>query len=366
MARTFAEAFKLLDWSALEGGALTDAEKYRKIVDWAQDARAQNPGVFDALTAWLLDDAQWTDEQLPENEQILMQGVLARFREQNARLRAYLTVLEPSGVVNEAVFRALDAFDGELSGASCDAENKAAVAAMFADFACMRERSVRETIAGGKTGPTGTDSVARFGYVNRLKECDAQVQWALFMPGLVEQQQKGFRLDSFVYKKLPAMRFIGREGDELKDAQARKRLFATLDAMDAYRSEFGYDVLLMHHNGLGVDVGAWHGVWGRFMSADAPVPEGSLHYDFMPNPGDQPGAPYGSQFAFATFSGDDAALHRREGYDSDAMYDVTRNIILGDGVAIPYPHKYWTAEVFLDGQEKPGTGYLFSAEPEAK
>ena len=56
------------------------------------------------------------------------------------------------------------------------------------------------------------------------------------------------------------------------------------------------------------------------------------------------------------------AVHARlnEGFDSDAMYDVTRNIILGDGVSIPYPEKYWTAEVFLDGCDKYSTGFLFS------
>jgi hypothetical protein len=53
-------------------------------------------------------------------------------------------------------------------------------------------------------------------------------------------------------------------------------------------------------------------------------------------------------------------MHSREGFDSDAMYDVTRNIILGDGVGIPYPEKYWTAEVFLNGWDKYSTGYLFS------
>ncbi|WES33611.1 hypothetical protein P0092_17845 [Ruminiclostridium papyrosolvens DSM 2782] len=42
------------------------------------------------------------------------------------------------------------------------------------------------------------------------------------------------------------------------------------------------------------------------------------------------------------------------------MYNVTRNIILGDGVNIPYPDKYWTAEVFLDGCDKYSSGYLFS------
>lgn len=56
------------------------------------------------------------------------------------------------------------------------------------------------------------------------------------------------------------------------------------------------------------------------------------------------------------------AMHRREGYDSDAMYDVTRNIMLGQGVPIPYPGKYWTAEVFLDGCDQYSTAYMFSAE----
>ena len=45
-----------------------------------------------------------------------------------------------------------------------------------------------------------------------------------------------------------------------------------------------------------------------------------------------------------------------------AMYDVTRNIILGQGVQIPYPDKYWTAEVFLNGVENDSTAYMFSVE----
>ena len=88
--------------------------------------------------------------------------------------------------------------------------------------------------------------------------------------------------------------------------------------------------------------------------------EGFLYFDFVPDNDDKAGPPYFSQFAFATFSGDNDAMHKREGYDDNAMYDVTRNIILGQGVGIPYPEKYWTAEVFLDGYDKPGTAFLFS------
>lgn len=194
--------FHLNDWSEInneKGVKLTDAEKYNRIVSWAGQARGQNPYAIDALTEWILDNSQWSDEKLAENEQILMQGVITRFKEQNAQLRAYLRNLEPSGIVNTPVFAALDRFDTVLSGLSHDDQLHETVAKMFADFRTMRERSIREKIAGNKTGPTGTDRVVLYGYINYLKDCDAQVQWALFMPDVVERQQKGFKVDSFEY-----------------------------------------------------------------------------------------------------------------------------------------------------------------------
>jgi AraC-like DNA-binding protein len=352
-------------WNDIDGqndGKVTDTEKYKRLINWAIKARGQNPGVFDALTEWMLDDSQWTEEKLAENEQILMQGVLARFKEQNAKLRAYLSELEPSGVVNPAVFKALDQFDEELSGISHDRELQDVVTRVFTDFSAMGERKVREKIAGNKTGPEGADTVDFYGYINHLKDYDAGVQWALFMPDLVEQQQKGFKLDSFECRKMPAMRFIGREGDNLDNMEVRKKLFRILDGMDAYKSDFGYDVLFMHHNGLGVDISPCHGVWGRFMKPETPVPEGFIYFDFVPYHDGKAGPPYKSQFAYAAFSGDLDAMHRREGYDVNAMYDVTRNIMLGQGILIPYPDKYWTAEVFLDGCDKGSTAYMFSAD----
>lgn len=291
-----------------------------------------------------------------------MQGVFARFKEQNAQLRAYLLELEPSGVVNAAVFKALDRFDDELSGISQDERLREIVAKVFTDFSFMRERGVRELIAGKKTGPAGVNYVDIYGYINYLKDGDAGVQWALFMPDMVERQQKGFKLDSFEYRKMPAMRFIGREGGDLDSVEVRKELFRTLDAMVEHRSGFDHDSLLMHHYGLCVDVGPWHGIWGRFMRADTPVPEGFLCFDFVPHSDSKAGPPFCSQFAYAVFSGDMDAMHQREGYDVNAMYDVTRNIMLGQGVPIPYPDKYWTAEVFLEGCDKYSTAYMFSAE----
>ncbi len=93
------------------------------------------------------------------------------------------------------------------------------------------------------------------------------------------------------------------------------------------------------------------------------MPEGCCSIDFIPDNDGQAGPPYLAHFAFATFSGDSDAMHAREGFDSDAMYDVTRNIMLGQGVPIPYPSKYWTAEVFLNGCDKGSSAYMFSAEP---
>ncbi|MCL2362513.1 MAG: AraC family transcriptional regulator [Defluviitaleaceae bacterium] len=361
----FVNEFQLVDWSEIDGHqgeTLTAAEKYKRIVDWSRKARGKNPLVFDALTEWILDDSQWEPEKLAENEQILMQGVLARFWEQNYQLRLYLKELEPSGVVNAAVFKALDDFDKELSGVSIK-ELQEAVSRMFADFTAMSNRDIRMKIAGNKTGPTGTSSVEGLGFINHLKNCDAQVQWCLFMPGWVKHQQKGFQVENFEYKQMPTMRFIGLECHEEsseEDREVQKKAFTILNSVDGYKSGFDYDVLFMHHYGRGVDIEPWHGFWGRFMKADAPVPDGFVHFDLDSEYIDTLGLPFQSKFALATFSGDIDAMHKREGYDSDAMYDVTRNIILGQGVGIPYPEKYWTAEVFLEGHEKPGTAYMFS------
>jgi AraC-like DNA-binding protein len=358
MASRFTEEFHLVDWNEIDGE--TSIEKYNKIVNWAGKARGQNPSVFDALTGWVLDDSQWSDDKLAENEQILMQGVFARFKEQNAKLRTYLKELEPSGVVNAAVFKALDRFDDELSGKSHDENLRETVDKVFADFSIMRERSVREKIAGNKTGPSGTDSVDIFGFINYLKDCDAGVQWTLFMPDTVKRQQQGFKMDSFEYKKMPAICFIGRRGEITDSIEVRKESFRVFDSMSEYKSDIDYDILLTHINGLGVDSDQWHSVWGRFMKADAPVPEGFVCLDFIPQNDGKTGLPFLSQFAYATFSGDNDALHKNEGFDVDAMYDITRNTILGQGVQIPYPDKYWTAEVFPDGYDKSSSAYMFS------
>ena len=120
--------FHFADWNSLKerAGDLPADERYKKIVQWAGEARGQNPAVFDKLTEWILDDSEWTDDKLAENEQILMQGVFARFKEQNEKLRAVLKELAPSGVVNDAVFNALSARFTVLSVTQiCSAISKA-------------------------------------------------------------------------------------------------------------------------------------------------------------------------------------------------------------------------------------------------
>lgn len=104
------------DFSSQENTALTEAERYQEIVNWAGSARGHNPDAFDAVTEWLLDDSKWTEEKLAENKKLLMDGILARFQEQTVQLRKYLRALEPSGVVNEKVFGALDHLEAEVSG----------------------------------------------------------------------------------------------------------------------------------------------------------------------------------------------------------------------------------------------------------
>ena len=89
---------------AWQDRSLTDEEKYRTMGEWALRARGANPLAFDAVSAWLLEDAQWGPEELEKNREALMQGIIGRFREQTARLRADLETLEPKELVNPAVY----------------------------------------------------------------------------------------------------------------------------------------------------------------------------------------------------------------------------------------------------------------------
>lgn len=336
---------------ARTGERLTGKAAYGRIAEWAlafrcTDSRTVSPAeipinraAFPAMGRWLRDDAAWeTEEQVRANDIWLRPCGLLLLAYYRDHLYSYLWRLhsEHPGVVNLPALVELERMK-RLRESTPYPE----------DVLGLRDREVRGRLAD---------------HVTKLEHCDNSLQWTLFMPDLVKRQSVGFALRRLEYREYPAMRFIGAEGDEYDDAERRQALFAALDALADHRSGFDHDLRLMHHNGHGIDddEGRWHGVWGRFMAADAPLPEGLTAIDFVPrNPG-SPGPPYLSQFAYAEFEGDVAALHSGQGFDCDAMYDVTRNVILGDGVAIPYPELYWTAEVFLAGHQNPSSAYLFS------
>ena len=345
----FINEFHLADWGKIGQKDGEPAEKYKRLVEWAGQARGQNPGVFDALSKWVLDDSQWTDDKLAENEQILIQGVLARFKEQNTQLRLQLQELVPSGVVNDAVFKALDRFDDELSGASHDERLRKTVAGVFSDFSIMRERNVREKIAGYATGSMHMNDI---GYINYLKDCDAGVQWALFMPEVVKKHGHKINRDSFEYMKIGKVRFIGLEFAKNPDIHLLRPV-ESLPKLIPMLPEYGTEIAalchLEHHNGGEVNVNQCN-MMGYFFKADTPVPEGYDYYD-VPT----------EHAAYAVYSHPD--------FDGDifgAAYEFTRDQILGDGVNIPYPAAYWTAEVypegFFSGSGAFWFGYLFSVE----
>lgn len=364
------EYFYSVDWYENCAGLLFVGEKkgerlkgkaaYDYITDWALRFRCcpysvkaegkdiyLNQYAYDEMVKWLHDDAMWENPVSDGKEQFLKQCGLLLLGHYRCQLYSYLKKLDSEypDVVNKPVFSALERIMSAMTGSEySDLRLDVLVSPELADFSAMKKRELREKTAE---------------YVRKLRDDDNCVQWALFMPDCVKNQMKDFTVESFEYKKYPAMRFIGVEGEEYDNVEKRAAAMKMLDEMKEYKSDFDYDILFMHHYGLECDM-PWHGVWGRFMKADTPVPDGYIYFDMAAECDGKAGPPYVSQFAFARFTGTDEALHSRENFDSDAMYDVTRNIILGDDVCIPYPEKYWTAEVFLNGCENSGTAYLFS------
>ena len=344
--------FHFADWNSLSeehNRELTAAEKYNKIVKWAGEARGQNPAIFDKLSEWILDDSEWTEDKLTENEQILIQGVFARFKDQNAKIRAYLKELEPSGVVNTAIFKALERFDDELSGKPHDRRLSDTAAKILTDFSVMKDRNIREKIAGY---PTGSMHATDMGYINYLKDCDTAVQWALFMPEVVKKHGHKINRDSFEYIEIGKVRFIGKEfakNPEIHVARPAEALPELIEMLPEYGTEITALCHLEHHHGGEVNVNQCN-MMGYFCKAGTPVPVG---YDFYDVPTEHA--------AYAVYSSPNF-----DGNYFDAAYEFTRDQILGDNVNIPYPQGYWTADVYLQGFSGGGGshrfGYLFSVE----
>ena len=352
MSRKFIDEILFVDWNEIDGQKNekpTNTETYNRIVGWARRAIGQNQGVFDALAEWILDDSQWSDEKLAENELILMQGVLTRIKEQNAKLRAYLKELEPSGVVNAEIFKVLDRYDDALSGKpyillQYDERLNETVAKVFADFSAMRKRGVREIITGYNAGSIRIN----MGYIWCLKNCDAGIQWALFMPESVRHglESRKWNREKFEYIELGKTRFIGQtvEHDDVDEV---------FDSLEPYAADINIEYsycYLTHFNGQEWQLGG-PSIFGRFYKEGTPVPDG---YDFYDVPTEHA--------AFAVYSSDDFC---GDIHNPDDAYVFTRDQILADGVSIPYPQAYWQSVVYTDGFPVKGKyrfGYLFSVE----
>ena len=156
-------------------------------------------------------------------------------------------------------------------------------------------------------------------------------------------------IEHWKYCTLPAVRFIGIElfydGDDWETT--RKKVTDVLNTMPEYTSGFDYDLTFSHHFGRKVEEERNHDYIGRFMKADTPVPDGFVHWDLTPDDS-LPPISFCSQLAFSVLAGDHDRMHNHEGFDVNALYDITRNIILEEKVTIPYPEIYWTAEVQFD------------------
>ncbi|MBS6475419.1 MAG: hypothetical protein KH354_05495 [Clostridiales bacterium] len=167
----------------------------------------------------------------------------------------------------------------------------------------------------------------------------------------------GAVIEHWEYRKLPPVRFVGLEFFCGSDdwATTRQKVISVLDKMPEYASGFDYDLTLTHHFGRPVDTERNHDYIGRFMKADSPVPDGFIYWDFVSDARNTSCLTFCSQFAFSVFAGDHDAMHRHNGFDVNALYDITRNIILEEKITIPYPEFYWTAEVQFDRAD--GTVY---------
>jgi len=347
MAGKFIDDMVLVDWSEIDGGndeKSASAEKYDRLIGWARKAVVQNQGVFDALMEWVLDDSQWSEGKLAENEQILVQGVFARIKEQNTKLRAYLRELEPSGVVNSEIFKVLDRYDEALSGKPHDEQLNELVAKVFADFSVMRERNVREVLTGYNAGSIHINT----GYIWNLKNCDAGVQWALFMPDSVKNglESKKWKREKFEYIELGKTRFIGQtvEHDNVDEV---------FESLEPYAADipikYSY-CYLTHFNGQEWQSGG-PSIFGRFYKEGTPVPDG---YDFYDVPTEYA--------AYVIYSSENFCGNI---HNPDDAYVFTRDQILADGVPIPYPQAYWQSVVYTDGFPVKGNyrfGYLFSVD----
>ena len=358
-----AEPYFVADWHEKCAGLLFAGEKtgerltgeaaYARIADWAALFRGYDLPVtaagqavyvgqaaFGQMIGWLLDDAQWQSPNEGGKEMYLKQCGLLLFNHYRWQLGLYLRRLEDArpGTVPAETFELLGRIGAAVPGAhTSDLWLHEAVDGALTDFSAMRRREVREKAAA---------------YVRRLSELDAALLWSLARPAAA-QGTEALVCERFDYRRIGRLRFIGvdawRTGESWDALRARRGAF--LPALDALAPAYGAGMpglcAMMHHNGGEVD-SENHFLLGRFFRAGTPVPDGFDFYD-LPT----------ELAAYAVYAG--------ESFDGDLWtgYYRTRDRILADGRRIPYPERYWHAEVYTDGMPRRGRyrfGYLFSVD----
>ena len=156
------------------------------------------------------------------------------------------------------------------------------------------------------------------------------------------------------YIHLPALKFIGMEtkskGKKAGEMWLKSKEFMPiLDSMTNHASSITAPCGFMHQNDMesGKKGTTYHYIVGKFMTADAPVPDGFVFRE-IPE----------SDVAIATFYGEFSDMIKK-------MYVMTRDKILHDGKGIPYPIGYFYAEIYINECDPtPGKlsklSYLFS------
>ena len=179
---------------------------------------------------------------------------------------------------------------------------------------------------------------------------DIIIQGGFNMSHKIMENEHGVRLirEKFAYQHVGSLRFIGLDlkahgYPSYEDTIAK--IVPLLEPLEPYAAEITGYCFLEHHNGGEVNVNETH-ITGQFFQADTPVPEGLIYYD-VPT----------VNIGYGIYSGDETF-----GGDPFDAYVFTRDQILSDGVAIPYPEAYWTVVQFIEGEPKKGKyrfGYMF-------
>jgi len=182
------------------------------------------------------------------------------------------------------------------------------------------------------------------------------IQGGFSMERKIMENEQGIRLirESFGYKHVGKLRFIGIDGKKNHWSTYEEvfdRLSAPLNSLNeyAYKEIPDYCMLETRH-GQFIDDYYQLLITGKFFKPDTPldvVEKNGLYYYDIPT----------VNIGHGIYSGDELF-----GGDPFDAYVFTRDQILGDGIEIPYPEKYWTAVQFIDGEPQKGKyrfGYMF-------